>query len=452
MFGTRPRPVTAEEYATLPHVVIVGGGFAGVNAARRLKHSKVRITLVDRNVFKTFQPLLYQVATGGLNPGDVTLFLRGMAREIPNLRVRQGEVTGIDPRTKTMEIEQGETEPFTLDYDYLVIANGLTTNFFDTSGAEEHAMPMYTRQHATAIRDRIFAELERTNRSEDHDCLVVSVVGGGATGVEIAGALADFRRDDLTVMYPELSEEVLHIRVIQRGTDLLKNLDEPARRYAADELRQRGVELALGEGVNQVGYDWVTLTDGTQLESDITIWAAGVGPAEATKEWNLPLNDHGLIAVDQSLQVEGLPGVYAAGDIAGQVNPIPQQAQPAIQTGVHAANMILADLEGQPHAPFHYRNLGEAATIGRRDAVVSLPNGTNITGTAGWLAWMTIHVAKLIGHRNRRAVAVNLFSLYAARRSGHKPNPVTGDVDSLTAARVFAEMAGTRRFGAGHRG
>lgn len=453
MFGTRRTSTTTpQDYATSPHVVIVGGGFAGTNAARALKNADVRITLVDRNVFKTFQPLLYQVATGGLNPGDVTLFLRSLVREIPNLRVRQGEVLGVDPRTKTITVEQGEDQPATLDYDYLIIANGLTTNFFGTTGAQEHAMPMYTRQHATAIRDRIFAELERTNRSDHDDHLVISVVGGGATGVEIAGALADFRRDDLTVMYPEMSEEVLHIRVVQRGTDLLKHLDQEIRDYAASELRERQVELTMGQGVHEVGYDWVTLADGTQLESDITIWAAGVGADDQIKGWNLPLTEHGLVEVDESLQVKGLTGVYAAGDIAGQVQQVPQQAQPAIQTGVHAARMILADLQGKPHTAFSYRNLGEAATIGRRDAVVSLPNGTNITGTAGWLAWMTVHVAKLIGKRNRRAVAVNLFSLYAARRASHKPNPVTGDVDSINAARVFAEMAGTRRFGPGHRG
>lgn len=452
MFGSRGRTLSTEEYETLPHVVVLGGGFAGTNAIRHLKSADVRITLVDRNVFKTFQPLLYQVATGGLNPGDVTLFLRSLVREVPNLRIRQGEIKGINPTSKTVSIDHGEAELTTLDYDYLIIANGLTTNFFGTKGADQHAMPMYTRKHATAIRDRIFAELERTNRTDRSDHVCISVVGGGATGVEIAGALADFRRDDLSVLYPMMDQTVLHVKVIQRGHDLLKHLPQEIRDYAAQELRERDVDLVLGQGVSEVGYDWVTLADGTQLESDITIWAAGVGPADGIKEWNLPLNDHGLIAVDESLQVQGLTGVYAAGDIAGQVHQVPQQAQPAIQTGVHAARMILADLQGQPHEPFTYRNLGEAATIGRRDAVVSMPNGTNITGTPGWLAWMTIHVAKLIGKRNRRAVAVNLFSLYAARRSNHKPNPVTGDVDSLKAARVFEEMADARRFGAGHRG
>lgn len=452
LFGTRAAPFTADEYATLPHVVIVGGGFAGLNAARELKDAAVRITLVDRNVFKTFQPLLYQVATGGLNPGDVTLFLRGLIHEIPNLRVHQGEVIGMDPRTKTVRVEQGDPEPTEFTYDYLIIANGLTTNFFDTPGAEEHAMPMYTRQHATAIRDRIFAELERTNRSNHNDRLVISIVGGGATGVEIAGALADFRRDDLTMMYPDMSEEILHIRVIQRGTDLLKHLTQPIREYAAAELTNRDVELTLGQGVQEVGYDWVTLADGTELESDITIWAAGVGADDQITTWNLPLNDNHLVAVDESLQVQGLNGVYAAGDIASHHDDVPQQAQPAIQTGVHVARMIKADLAGQAHTPFRYRNMGEAATIGRRDAVVCLPNGTNITGTAGWLGWMVVHVAKVVGRRNRRAVAVNLFSLYGARRPNHRPNPVTGDVDSANATRVFADMAGIRRFGAGHRG
>lgn len=452
MFRASTHKISGDEYERMPHVVIIGGGFAGINAAQELKNAPVRVTLVDRNVFKTFQPLLYQVATGGLNPGDITLFLRSLQQDIPNLRVRQGEVISIEPHASKILIDHGETSPDKLAYDHLIIANGLSTNFLNTPGAQEHGMPMYTRKHATAIRDRIFAELERTNRSDHTDQLVISVVGAGATGVEIAGALADFRREDLTVMYPDMSEKVLHIRVIQRGLNILKHMDETIQKYAAQELQARDIELTLGQGVKEVGYDWVMLADGTQLESDITIWAAGVSPETQVNDWGLPLTENGLIAVDESLQIKGLTSVYAVGDICGQPNRAPQQAQPAIQMGIHAAKMIKADISGNPHTPFQYRNLGEAATIGRRDAVVCLPNGKKITGTAGWLGWMLVHVAKLAGKRNRRAVAVNLFSLYGARRPTHKPNPITGDVDSLEATRIFTQTANHRKFGVGHKG
>ncbi|WP_144794023.1 NAD(P)/FAD-dependent oxidoreductase [Kocuria palustris] len=449
LFAARPR-VPAPDGMSWPHVVIIGGGFAGANAALELKDARVRVTLIDRNIYKTFQPLLYQVATGGLNPGDVTMVLRGLSRHAPNLRVRQGDVVGIDPQRRTVTVEEGGA-PQEIAFDHLIAANGITTNYFGTPGAEAHAMPMYGRQDATAVRDRIFAELERSTRSDPDDFLHVSIVGGGATGVEIAGALADFRRDELSVMYPELDERVLQIRILQRGKDILKQIDDQQLRdYAADELRDRGVQLVLGQGVKDVGYDFVVLADDTVLESDITIWAAGTSPDERVSAWGLPLTERGAIAVDETLQVKGMPGVYAAGDIAGHDDPLPQLAQPAIQTGVHAARMIRAELEGRPRSPFRYRDLGEAATIGRRAAIVIAPGGVRITGTAGWFAWLGIHIMKLMGGRNRRAVTMNLVSLYAARQS-HQPNPVTGNVDSLRAAEVFRELAGQRKFGPGHR-
>jgi len=445
----RPR-IPAPDGMSWPHVVIVGGGFAGANAAMALKDARVRVTLIDRRVFKTFQPLLYQVAAGGLNPGDVTMMLRGLSRKAANLRVRQGDVVGIDPQRRSLSIDQGGEGLQQVPYDYLLIANGLTTGYFGIEGAREHAMPMYSHDDATAIRERIFSELERTTRSDPDDALHISIAGGGATGVEIAGALADFRRDELAVMYPELDPRVLQIRVLQRGQDILKGFDEHLRRYATDELRQRGVELVLGNAVKEVGYDYVVLADDTILESDITIWAAGVAPHEHVADWGLPLSRRGMISVEDDLQVTGLPGVYAAGDIASLGEALPQLAQPAIQTGRHAARMILAEIEDRPRSAFRYQNLGEAATIGRRAAIVIPPVGPAITGTAGWFAWLGIHVMKLMGRRNRRAVSINLLSLYAGR-SSHQPNPVTGDVDSALATDVFEAQAAQRKFGPGHR-
>ncbi|PWH06340.1 NAD(P)/FAD-dependent oxidoreductase [Brachybacterium endophyticum] len=455
-FGRR-RTVPAKDGADWPHVIIIGGGFAGANAVLGLRDTRVRVTLIDRNVYKTFQPLLYQVATAGLNPGDVTMFLRGLSLNVPNMRYRQGEVVEVDPDEKVVKLDSGADSPENLSYDYLILANGATTTYFGTPGAEEHAMPMYTRSQAIAIRDRVFSELERTSRIEDTDRVHVSIVGGGPTGVEIAGALADFRMQELDILYPEMDPGTLQITLLQRGGELIKEFREEFREYAAQELEARGVELRLGHGVKSVGYDFVELDDGSILESDITVWAAGVAVAETVNNWGLPQDKRGRLEVDENLQVKGFPGVYAAGDVAGGEHGLPQLAQPAIQAGRAAARMVDADVSGRAKKPFHYTDLGTMATIGRRAAITELPDlpmcgSIGLSGTVGWFAWLGVHVTKLLGHRNQRAVSMNLLSLYAGTRNTHQPNPVVGEVDSITAAEVFDAEKPNRRFGPDKRG
>lgn len=456
-FLHRRPTVPATDGESWPHVVIIGGGFAGAQAVMGLRDTRVRVTLIDRNVYKTFQPLLYQVATAGLNPGDVTMFLRGLSLKVPNMRYRQGEVLGVDPEEKVVTLDEGQRGAHHLSYDYLVLANGATTNFFGTPGAEEHAMPMYTRSQALAIRERVFSELERSSRDSTGDKLHVSIVGGGPTGVEIAGALADFREQELDILYPEMDPGTLQITLIQRGKDLIKEFREEYREYAAEELQDRGVELCLGHGVDAVGYDHVELDGGRILESDITIWAAGVGIAETVADWGLPQDDRGRLVVDETLQVEGFPGVYAAGDIAGGEHALPQLAQPAIQTGQAVAKMIDADVTGATKKPFSYLDFGTMATIGRHAAITQLPEvpglgSHGLTGTVGWFSWLGVHVAKMIGHRNQRAVAMNLLSLYGGTRRTHQPNPVVGEVDSIGAAREFEKQAPHRKFGVNAQG
>ena len=448
-FLSRRPTVPAKDGASWPHVVIVGGGFAGANAVLGLRDSRVRVTLIDRNVYKTFQPLLYQVATAGLNPGDVTMFLRGLSLKVPNMRYRQGEVVGVDPERKIVTLNEGQRGDQELSYDYLVLAGGATTTYFGTPGAEEHAMPMYTRAQALAIRDRVFSELERSSREawRTHDKLHVCIVGGGPTGVEIAGALADFRMQELDILYPEMDTGTLQVTVLQRGDELLKEFSDKYRQYAADELRDRGVTLRLGHGVKEVGYDHVVLDDDSILESDITIWAAGVAVPDAVSEWGLPQDKRGRLAVDDHLQVKGFPGVYAAGDIAAQDEPLPQLAQPAIQTGAAVARSIAADVKGKARPTFSYTNLGTMATIGRHAAIAEIPFLGGLSGSMGWAAWLGVHITKMLGHRNQRAVAMNLLSLYGGSRATHQPNPVVGEVDSLRAARIFEEQARNRLFG-----
>ncbi|MGO1226741.1 MAG: NAD(P)/FAD-dependent oxidoreductase [Brachybacterium sp.] len=452
-FLSRRPTVPAKDGASWPHVVILGGGFAGAHAVGALRDARVRVTLIDRNVYKTFQPLLYQVATAGLNPGDVTMFLRGLSLKVPNMRYRQGEVEGVDPERKIVRLDEGQSGQQEIAYDYLIVANGATTTYFGTPGAEEHAMPMYTRAQALAIRDRIFSELERSSREvglgRGHDKLHVCIVGGGPTGVEIAGALADFRTQELDILYPEMDPGTLQVTVLQRGDEVLKEFSTKYRQYAADELRDRGVVLQLGRGVKEVGYDHVVLDDDSILESDITIWAAGVAIPKMVSEWGFPQDKRGRLDVDDYLQVKGFPGVYAAGDIAGQDEPLPQLAQPAIQTGQAAARAIAAEVAGKPRKKFKYTDLGTMATIGRHAAIAEIPVLGGLSGSLGWAAWLGVHITKMIGHRNQRAVAMNLVSLYSGSRATHQPNPVVGEVNSLRAARIFEEQAAHRLFGAG---
>ncbi|MGP9538370.1 NAD(P)/FAD-dependent oxidoreductase [Brachybacterium sp. AOP43-C2-M15] len=450
-FLSRRPTVPAKDGASWPHVIILGGGFAGAHAVTALRDARVRITLIDRNVYKTFQPLLYQVATAGLNPGDVTMFLRGLSLKVPNMRYRQGEVEGVDPERKVVRMDEGQRGIQELTYDYLIVASGATTTYFGTPGAEEHAMPMYTRSQALAIRDRIFSELERSSRESGltHDKLHVAIVGGGPTGVEIAGALADFRMQELDILYPEMDPGTLQVTVLQRGDEVLKEFSTKYRGYAAEELRDRGVMLRLGRGVKEVGYDHVVLDDDTVVESDITIWAAGVAIAEQVSSWGLPQDKRGRLAVDDYLQVKGFPGVYAAGDIAAQDDPLPQLAQPAIQTGQAAARNIAAEVARKPRKKFAYTDLGTMATIGRHAAIAEIPVLGGLSGSIGWAAWLGVHITKMIGHRNQRAVAMNLVSLYGGTRATHQPNPVVGEVDSLRAARIFEEQAPHRKFGRG---
>lgn len=443
------KTVPAKDGASWPHVVVVGGGFAGAHLVLALRDARVRVTLIDRNVYKTFQPLLYQVATAGLNSGDVTMFLRGLSLHAPNMRFRQGEVTGIDTDDQVVKLSDGGS----VRYDHLVLANGATTNYFGTPGAEEFAMPMYTRSQALEIRERIFAELERATQLTEMsftDRLAISIVGGGPTGVEIAGALADFRISELDVLYPEVDPGTLEISLIQRGDELLKAFEPQHREYAARELEKRGVTLRLGQGVEEVGYDFVRLADGSYVESDITIWAAGVSVSTSVNAWGFPQGRGGRIDVDPTLRVKGYDNVWAAGDIAGGDDPQPQLAQPAVQMGQHVARAIKALVDGDEAAaqkPFHYNDLGAMATIGRRAAIAELPGGVNLQGSIGWLAWLGVHVSKLLGTRNRRSVAANLLYLYNGTGISRVPNPVVGDVDSLGARRAFRENAPIRRFG-----
>lgn len=425
----------------VPHVVVIGGGFAGNAVIEKLKRSRVKITLVDRNVYKVFQPLLYQVASAGLNPGDVTMFLRGVRHDQPNVRYRQGTLISIDQEQRSVTLKHGEVLP----YDYLVIASGATTNYMNVEGSWTYAMPMYTQRQAMAIRDKLFEELERTSRDAPDDPLDIVVVGGGPTGVEIAGALADFQHNDVSVLYPELAGGGANLSLVQGGDKLLAGFRDTFRSYAGDELAKRGVALKLGQRVQEVREHSVVLADGSELPADLTIWAAGVTTHPSVAKWGLPQGRGGRIEVDRHLRVDGTENIFAAGDIALSPDELPQLAQPAKQGGQHVAKMIQADLgERSDPRPFRYLDLGIMATIGRRAAVAEIPYFPDFTGTIGWLAWIGVHIRAMLGRRNQLAVLVNLVSLYWSFGTRHQPNPIVGEIQDWALQAAKSERR--RRF------
>lgn len=409
-----------------PHVVIIGGGFAGLSTIRALHKADVDITLVDRHTYNAFQPLLYQVATAGLNPGDVTFFLRAARMSQRNVSFRQGELATIDSDGQKIIFRDGGE----MAYDYLVIGTGATTNYFGTKGAEENSMAIYTRAQALKLRDQIFTSLEHYAASAAGGDLSMVVVGAGPTGVEMAGALAELRNDAMASIYPELDPRRTHIVLVEMTNKVLAPFDVKLQEFAARALRERGVELKLGTSVAEVRPDGVEFGNGEFLKAGVVVWATGVTVPKAVADWGLPQGRGGRIIVDAELRVIGKKNIFAAGDTAITPDALPQLAQPALQGGKHIGKSIAALVIGRPIQPFVYHDKGTMATVGRRAAVadIALVKGKSIklTGTPAWLVWMFIHIVMLLGNRNRLATFVNLFTKYLA--PSRRTNPIVGDV------------------------
>jgi NADH:ubiquinone reductase (H+-translocating) len=403
-----------------PHVVVLGAGFAGLAAVRTLRKAPVRVTLVDRHSYSTFQPLLYQVATGALNPGDITYGARGFAAHT-GASFRKGEVTTVDPAARTVSLDVGPD----LHYDYLVIANGVTTNYFGVPGAAEHAFPIYTRAEALAVRDRMTSYLDHIAATGEARGASVVVVGGGATGVEMAGTLAELRNTMLPDRYPELDPSEVHVVLVEMTDTVLAPFAPRLREYAARQLRARGVELRLEAAVKEVRPGSVLLADGTELEAQMTVWATGVAAHEQVKSWGLRQGRGGRIVVGGDLRVPEHPEILVVGDIGViEDDPLPQLAQPAIQTGQHAGRTIARLVAGAPTERFRYRDKGTMATVGRGAAVADIAHGPKLVGLLAWLTWMFVHIFALLGNRNRVFVTLGLAFRYFAQRRGQM---VVGD-------------------------
>ncbi len=365
-----------------PQVVVVGAGFGGLATVGRL--------------------------TRAVNPSDVAYSLRGFARRY-GASFRRGELAGIDPGARRVTLADGGQ----LSYEYLVLATGVAAAYYGVTGADKYSFGLYTRHDAIALRDRIMAGLERLSAADRSEQVSVTVVGGGATGVELAGTLAELRSIALASAFPDIDPGRLHIRLIEQAPALLAPFRPSLREYALRQLRARGVDVMLGTEIREIADDRVVLAGGRELGSDLTVWAAGVKAPESVGRWGLPQGRGGRITTGQDLRVTGQDRIFAVGDIAlidGQ--PLPQLAQPALQMGRHAAEQIAALAKGGPTVAFSYHDKGIMATIGRRSAVVQLPWQIRVRGTLAWLAWLALHLVTLLGNRNRISALVNLTYRY----------------------------------------
>jgi NADH dehydrogenase len=401
--------------------VVVGAGFGGLALAEALAKTDVDIVVVDRHNYNTFQPLLYQVATASLNPGDIAYPVRSYATSHPHLRFRQDEVAAVDFAAHSVSFVEGPP----LGYDFLVLAAGAGTSYFGVPGAQEHSKAIYTMGDAVSVRDIVMRSVERaSSHGATEGDLTVVIVGGGPTGVEMAGALAELRQMQFGTQYSDVNPSLSRIVLVEQQDRLLGAFHPKLSAYALTVLTRLGVEIRCKESVKEVLADRAVLGSGEVVRCALVIWAAGIGPGSLTAALDLP-KARGRVEVGDDLRVKGFDDVFAIGDMSaacpgGSGTPLPQLAQPAIQEGRHAAEQIRRLLAGEATTPFRYRDKGIMATIGRRAAVAQLPGGIRLRGTTAWLAWLGLHIFFLVGFRNRTSVLLNWAWRYVSWRRGPK--------------------------------
>lgn len=389
----------------LPRIVVIGGGFGGVSFIKSLRKEAVQVVLFDRHNYHSFQPLLYQVSSASLEPDSIAYPLRKIFRKSTDFHFRMAKVNKIDPDLKKVYSDIGE-----LSYDYLVIATGTQTNYFGNENVQKYSMPMKTVPQALDIRSLILQNIESadiTGNIEDRkQHLTFVIAGGGPTGVEMAGALAEFRKSILHHDYPYISESEMEVHLVEGGDRLLATMSEKASAGALKYLNKLGVVTHLNTLVKD--YDGKTITTNTDLcfNTKTFIWAAGVtgDPVEGLKAKDL-MQRGNRYKVNRFNQVEGFESVYAIGDIAYMETEKfpkghPMVAQPAIQQGKHLGENLIRKFRNKKMKPFEYRDKGSMATVGRNKAVVDM-RMTTYTGAVAWFIWMFVHLWFLIGFRNR---------------------------------------------------
>jgi NADH dehydrogenase len=385
-----------------PRIVIIGAGFAGLWAVRELNRKKVRVTLIDRNNYHTFLPLLYQVAAAELKPEDITYPIRGLVRDKLNTEFLMDCVKKVD-----LEAQKVYTTRSTIPYDYLIIAPGTATDFFGVPGASEHALSLKTVEEGVSIRNRLLSGFEQAAHEIDprrrKGLLTFVVIGGGPTGIEYAGALAELVSGPMAKDYPEIGREEVSIIVVEMMDRLLGMFPEKVGNYAKRRLERMGVKVLLGTAVSKIESDAIMLKDGSRINTSTVVWTAGVRGVSEAADMGLPAGRGGLLNVRPTLQVASHDNVYAVGDIvlfevAGK--PLPMVAQVAVQQAKTAARNILRQIGGGTPETFVYRDRGAMVTIGR-NAAAAYVRGMVFTGFIAWVLWLGVHIFNLIGIPNR---------------------------------------------------
>lgn len=416
-----------------PCVLIVGAGFGGLYAAKALNNAPVRITVIDRRNHHLFQPLLYQVATAGLSPGDIAYPIRGVLGRQQNVRVLLAEAVGVDLASRKVKLRDGE-----LSYDYLILAPGVRHAYFGHNDWEKWAPGLKTLEDALEIRRRILLAFEKAEREPDEtrrrELLTFAVVGGGPTGVELAGAIAEVSRRVMVRDFRAIDPREARIVLIEGGPRILPAYPEDLSMKAEAQLKRIGVEVWKGSVVTSVDASGVVVA-GQKLRSATTLWAAGVEASRLARSLGVELDRAGRVIVAPDLTVPGHPEMFVIGDLAAlrdkEGKPLPGVAPVAIQQGRHAARNILRASRGLPPEPFHYLDRGSLATIGRAAAVADF-GWIKFSGFFAWLSWLFIHIFFLIGFRNRFIVMFEwAWAYFTYQRAARL---ITGDINSRPSA------------------
>jgi NADH dehydrogenase len=404
----------------MPRVVIIGGGFGGLSAARALRGAPVDVTILDRRNHHVFQPLLYQVAMAVLSPGDIASPIRWILRHQRNVEVLLGEVGRIDTDRRIAHLTDGAEIP----YDYLIVAAGATHAYFGHDEWLPYAPGLKTLEDALEMRRRVLLAFEKAERESDpvrqRALLTFVIVGGGPTGVELAGALAEIARQSLAKDFRHFDPTSSRILLIEGGPTVLPPFPGRLRDAARRDLGRLGVDVRTNTLVTAIGPGFVQAGD-ERISAETVLWAAGVAASPLGASLGVPVDRVGRVLVQPDLTIPGHPEVFVIGDLASLAGPagrpLPGVAQVAMQMGAHASRNIIRATQGQPLRPFTYLNLGDMATIGRASAVADLPM-IKLTGAIGWLAWLFVHILNLIGFRNRLVVMVQwAWSYFSYQRA-----------------------------------
>jgi len=415
--------------AAAPRVVIVGGGFGGLHAARGFKDAAVQVTLLDRHNYHLFQPLLYQIATASLSPGDIASPIRWVLRRQRNVEVLLADALSIDPAAKTVALDRGDT----LSYDYLILASGSAHAYFGHDEWAARAPGLKTLDDALEMRRRMLRAFEEAERETDpaaqRRLLTFVIVGGGPTGVELAGALAEIARQSLRNDFRRIRPESARILVLEGGDFLLPAFPPALRAAARASLTRLGVEVRTSAKVTNVDASGVQVGD-EHIAAQTVLWAAGVAASPLARSLGVPLDRVGRVLAEPTLRVPGHPDVFVVGDVCALQQDgqwLPGVAQVAIQGGAHAARNVLRAIGGERLEPFRYRDFGMMATIGRGSAVGDV-FGFKISGWFGWMFWIGLHIFWLIGFRNRIAVMSEWAWAYVTFQ--RRVRLITGDTPS----------------------